>query len=99
MARIGVVLVYLFGLLVVAASWLWPGGPSGLFKIGMLVVLQGYLLTLIRLYWIKIDIHTKGGWVRFSERPWAYRSSFLILGWFWLIPSIWLLSDLLLSDR
>src|SRR5579859_6849902 len=86
--------VFLVGTLIIVASWLWSSGPHGLFPAGMLVILFSYLLTLIRLYWIKIDVYSRGGWIRFCEKPWSYRFYFAILGWFWFVPSMLFLSKL-----
>jgi hypothetical protein len=91
--------VFLLGVLVVAASWLWSTGRRGLLQAGMLIIFFSYLLTLIRLYWVKVDVYSRGGWIRFRENPWSYRLYFTILGWFWLIPTILFLSSLLVPYK
>lgn len=96
--KIMVITVSLLGVLTMMSSRLWTGAPTHLFHIGLFLLLASYLLLLVALYGKKVNVYTRGGIIEFHEKPWSYRFYFALLFMFWLVPSIILLSRVLVKN-
>jgi len=50
--------------------------------IGFLIILVSFSLLLIFLYFKKVRVYAREGWIRFEEKPWSYRFYFSSLLFF-----------------
>lgn len=87
--KIAIYVFLLVGVTTLGISWPLLGAKSLAFKIGLTSILLAIQVLLSSLYRRKVDVYSRGGILKFADRPWGYRFYFLIIYvWaygFWLV--------------
>ena len=82
----------LVGVIVTLSAWVMGGLPNRLFFSGFFISLASYLCFVVTLYVKKIDVLSRGGWIKFEQQPWSYRSYFLVILFPWFILTMLVMS-------